>query len=272
MSTLRYFDFYKSYELINLMFYDFNKSGNYILKEDVVVYQKFIELSDKIAMANQCIKNVENTDQISSQYFNLCNAITAYNDCYDYFRQVIYWGFGFYTDFNTSEQYLKELKNCIDSKHEPDELTGKIVRVDSNFTSKARKYQEQCPEFKTFMKQYYKFQGFVSDNKIGIGSIANCIKHQGGFITLEMFNKHRFNNLLFTSENGDSYFDAKQIYAYILPTQEILNRLYSQNDKIVEISFWLFEHFFPTRKIAPYNSHALPKSKILLVNGTEQDK
>lgn len=254
------------------MFYDFNNNGNDLLKEDVIAYQKFVELSDKIAMANLCIKNVENTDQISLQYFNLCNAITAYNDCYDYFRQVIYWGFGFFEDFNTSEQYLKELKNCIDFKNDQDELTGKIVRIDSDFMSKVKEYQELCPDFRTFMKQYFKFQGIVSDNKIGIRSIANCIKHQGGFITLEMFNKHRFNNLLFASENGDSYFDAKQIYAYILPTQELLSRLYRQNDKIVEISFWLFGHFFPTRKIAPYKLHSLPKSKILLVNGTEQDK
>lgn len=241
-------------------------------KESLIAFCKFIELSDKLNQGNYSLNNVSAVSD-SIAFFNIGNAILSYQSCYDYFLQILFFGFGFNDDFHSSTEYRKIIKNdCRLIDHDTVEKDGKKYRVevDSKFCKRIKEYSEANSDFKIFYSQFQSYFDLRSNQKHGISHWANCIKHQGGFITKELYESHRFNNLFFQSNDNSISFSTSEIYAYRPPISEILERLYFQNEKLVEISNWLYDVFFPVRKIAPFQSHILPKDKIYLItNGTE---
>lgn len=246
-----------------------------VTKESLIVYWKFIELSDKINQGNYSTYNISAVSD-SIAYFNACNAILSYQSCYDYFLQILLFGFGFNDDFQTSKEYRKIIKNdCRLKDHETIMKDDEKLRVevDSAFTKKIDKFSESNKEFKVFYQQFKTFYNFRTEDTYGISHWANCIKHQGGFITKELYESHRSHNLFFQGNDDSNSFSTSEIYAYRPALIEVLDRLYFQNDKVVEIANWLYDVFFPIRKIPPYKTYSLPKNKIYLTtNGTEQDK
>lgn len=274
MSKLSTFRLSTKFSLLDLGFSDLTDDAGSLTKESVITYWKFIELSDKINQGNFALNNVSLISD-SIAYFNVCNAILSYQACYDYFLQILFFGFGFNKDFSTSKQYRNLIKNdCRLSTFNDVEVNGKSERVsvNSQFANDIIEHCKNCGEFDAFYKKFLSLTGFVSDPDFGIAHFANSIKHQGGFITKELYNSHRNNNLYFASEDGCN-FDTSEIYAYRPSLQDIIERLKQQNSKIVEISYWLFDTFFPKRKIKSFQTHILPKDKIFFTsNGTEQYK
>lgn len=272
MSKLATFRLGKKFSLLDLGFSDLTSDAGSLTKESVITYWKFIELSDKINQGNFALNNVSLISD-SIAYFNVCNAIIAYQACYDYFLQILFFGFGFNDDFSTSEQYRNLIKNdCRLSTLKKEKGKSERISVSTKFADDIIKHRQNCAEFDVFYKKFSSLTGFVSDSNFGIAQFANCIKHQGGFITKELYTSYRANNLYFVSDDGSS-FDTSEIYAYRPDLQDVIERLSKQNAKIVEISYWLFDTFFPVRKIQTFQTHSLPKDKIFFTtNGTEQDK
>lgn len=263
------------HKLIDFTLGDIQDETFEVTKESLIAYWKFIELSDKINQGNYSINNISAVSD-SIAYFNACNAILSYQSCYDYFQQILLFGFGFNSDFHSSKEYRKIIKEeCRKDTFEPKELGGikACIQTESQFTKDLNLFSSKNEEFNTFYSQFNTYYHYRNHDKFGIAAWANCIKHQGGFITEELYNSHRSHNLLFQSTDGSDSFSSEAIYAYRPPISEILTRLFWQNEKIVEISYWLYETFYPIRKIEAFNTYYLPKDKIILTtNGTEQTK
>lgn len=191
----------------------------------------------------------------------------AYQACYDYFLQIIYFGFGFNPDFDTSKEYKELLKNgCRKNDLISKEIHGEniIERTDSQFTTNISNHRKHNPSFDAFYKQYCRYDGFKSDKQYGISSWANCIKHQGGFITKELFDSELNSHLSFYSNDSSLSFSTEELYAHKPTTHEAVERLIKQNEKIVEISEWMFEQFFPKRRIEAFQTRPLPVENQIL--------
>ncbi len=272
---MRLKNFKIKHNLLDFTLADIQNETFEVTKESLVAYWKFIELSDKINQGNYSINNISAVSD-SIAFFNVCNAILSYQSCYDYFLQILLFGFGFNSDFRTSKEYRKLIKDeCRLSTFDHKEIDGikEQIKIDSQFTKDLNLFSLSNEEFCKFYSQFKNYYDFRNHNKYGIAEWANCIKHQGGFITEELYNSHRSHNLLFQSADSSESFSSEAIYAHLPSISEILTRLFWQNEKIVEISNWLYETFYPIRKIEAFHTYYLPKDKIMLTkNGTEQDK
>lgn len=266
MTSLNYFNYSNQFSALDFFVADLTGNTKIQTKELLVVYWKFFELSQKISQGNYSLYN---TSRISDSlaYYNLCNSILAYQACYDYMLQILFFGFGFNIDFNDSETYKKILKNdCRLHTYEKRQIgeETEIISVDTQFATDLKTFCSQNDKFKSFYQQFNKYRAYVNDEKNGISHWANCIKHQGGFITKELINSQRNHNLQYFSEDSTQYFSTTELYAFQPEVEEVIEKLINQNKKIVEIANWLFNQFFPERKIEAFHTRQLPKGTQIL--------
>lgn len=271
--TLKYFNFSSRYSMLELGLSGLNQDDGRKTKDDVVVYWRFFDLSNKLSQGNYNLYNISKTSD-SIALFNSCNAILSYQACYDYFLQIVFFGFGFYNDFSTSEEYKRLIKKC---RLNPNNIIAINPKYNENGRTKdfEKRINDFCcrnSDFMNFFREFYYRYKFLNDETFGIGNWANCIKHQGGFLTQEFYDSQHSNNLLFYSNNSEVCFSTAELYAYKPSIDEIIKRLKKQNEQIVSISDWLFECFYPTRKIESFQEHPLPQNTIFTNDGTEQNK
>jgi hypothetical protein len=251
---------------LDFMFSEIAEPHIQLDKETLVAYWKLKELSEKIKHGNYLLKSTEQEVSESIVLLNLTNCILAYQACYDYALQILFWGFGFNDDFSSTKEYSKQLKD----KCRPNSITknkaGESVMTDSEFTNKLNNFSSKNQEFNAFYEKFKKQREYANDSKYGINSWANCIKHQGGFVTKEFYNNFKSENLLFESKENTTTpsFDTQILYRYIISKAKIIEVLEKQNNHIVEFAQWLYHCIFPQRSVPQYNSTPLPNGNILL--------
>lgn len=261
MTKLKYFNFNNKFSKLDFLITDLNDNSFIKTKELLIAHTKFFELSQKISQGNYSLYHISITSH-SVAYFNICNTILAYQACYDYMLQIFYFGFGFNKDFNDTETYRHIInKDCrlrfIDIKENQVIKTKQDFKC-NKFEKDLVEYCNQDTHFKEFFIKFYNNRQFLNHPEYGISQWANCIKHQGGFLTTELFDNELKRHLSFYSNDSSQSFSTSELYAHKPTTEEVIKRLREQNKKIVGIAEWLFEQFFPKRQIKAFQTRPLP--------------
>ena len=153
---MRLKNFKIKHNLLDFTLADIQNETFEVTKESLVAYWKFIELSDKINQGNYSINNISAVSD-SIAFFNVCNAILSYQSCYDYFLQILLFGFGFNSDFHTSKEYRKLIKDeCRLSTFDHKEIDGikEQIKIDSQFTKDLNLFSLSNEEFCKFYSQF----------------------------------------------------------------------------------------------------------------------
>ena len=201
----------------------------------IISANKFIELSELIQSANYSIQESQKTNNSYLKSYFLKYAILNYNACYDYFEQIVFFAFDFFPDFGSAREYKKILKECTRSSIRK---KGK----DSTFTTDIMKLKKVNSEARLFFDKYDKERQFVNHTLFGIRKWANSIKHQGGINFSECEKDYGY--IICQNSHGDTLFTTKSLKTYQITNEQIYTNLFQQNEKIVEITRWLFNYIF----------------------------
>ena len=235
MEDLLYFNINEKYNIFNIT----NDLATGDLGKVIAGY-KFYELSNLVSSANYSVKQAYKNENIHIKSFFLKYAILDYNACYDYFEQIVYFAFDFFSDFYTAEDFRKIIKEKC-RRYDYIKVGNEYVQKESDFENDIKKLVSTNFEAKIFFKDYRKRSNFVNDSTFGIRQWANNIKHQGGFWFKENLNKQ---GLVKCMKDGREIFSTETLIAYCISHEDAIKRLVKQNNNIVELSNWLFSYIF----------------------------
>ena len=261
MVNLLYFPIKKKYSILN----DLVNCA----KGDVgivIAAHKFYDLSNLINCANYSIlqSDKEERDANFKLYF-LRNAILDYNACYDYFLQILYFAFNFFTPFDNKEEYKRRLKEeCkISQQSKIAIITDKYEDIKGKSFAKAIKgLMLTNNSHKSFIKEFFERCEFVNNKDCGIREWANNIKHQGGFCLVE--NTHENGYVDCVDDEGKLLFSTKFLIPFDVKYSDVLERLEKQNNHIVDTANWLFCYIFEDTSEIDFS-----KKRETIIEGTE---
>ena len=266
---IKWLDIIKKYNIFNEVAYV--STGDIGL---VIAARKFYELSNLISCANYSIEQAEKSEELNRKSYFLRYAILAYNACYDYLEQIVYFAFDFFPFIKSEADYIQAVSRCIrkDKRLE----NGREILEKSDYANDIEKLKVTNQEASSFFSKYNKMRKYRFDGINGIGDWANNIKHQGGFCFKELLTPSGHTVAVASSE---VVFTTKILTPYTPTIKEAIERLINQNRKIIELSNWMFEYIFgdttvidfsPKQKPFSANKHQFNNIKLDNVYATEQ--
>lgn len=195
----------------------------------VIAMHKLVELHNVIAFANYAINKAicEKDNIIKFSLFR--SAILDYNSCYDYVRQIVYFGFDFCPFIGTHSDYNEVMKNGCLLKQQSKNNVGEITLVDTPFKQKIDNLKNTNVNAKVFFGKLNKYRKSLLNSSVNITEWANSIKHRGGFAANELIDKSKLARVITTNNTGGLLFDS----SFTLDSTsflEIENKLSKQNE------------------------------------------
>lgn len=253
----------------------------------IIAMQKLMELRNVIALANYAIHKAINEADNFVKFTLYRSAILDYNSCFDYVRQIVYFGFDFCPLINTQEQYIISMKDGCQYRTTITNENDEQIIIDTPFKIKIEEIKKSDANAKEFFSKLNKFRKELLKSGANISEWANTIKHRGGFITNEIIDKSKMARIITTDSTGNQIFDS----SFTLTStsfNEIETKLLKQNTIIISFIDYLQEAIFGnaseiddisvSNKI--FSAEGYDKSTLIgnsfltsfESNGTEQDK
>lgn len=218
-----------------------NLLGNKDLGRAVAGY-KFYELSNIFNAAIYSLQEVKKQESLNLKFYSLKHAILEFNSCYDYCIQIVYFAFDFFEKIESARDYKKCIKNCRKKSWRENEL-GQNVYEDSQFYQDILRLKKENASAKAFFE---KFEGYLNGNsneKYGISSFTNNIKHQGGFWIKELLPPNK-GSYIKCFKMGKEIFTTEWLYPFQYSVEQIMARLNWQRSNINELASWLFKYIY----------------------------
>lgn len=209
----------------------------------IIAMQKLLELRHVIALANYAINKAINEADNFVKFTLYRSAILDYNSCFDYVRQIVYFGFDFCPLIKTQEQYIIAMKDwCQYRKTITNENDEQII-IDTPFKIKIEELKKSDANAKEFFGRLNKFRKELLKSSANITEWANTIKHRGGFVTNEIIDKSKIARIITTDSTGKHLFDSSFTLTSI-SFNEIETKLLQQNTIIISFIDYLQEAIF----------------------------
>lgn len=170
------------------------------------------------------IRKYDKTAQYQQNLHYLKSAVVWYISSIDYLLQIIYFGFEFYTPFDTNSGYVRELRKCVWNKKYTF-YKDFCAFADVNDHAKALKN-----EWETLQRQ---------PSVIYTRKFANSIKHHGGFELSETAGKST--RIAVTEPSSGTTVDLDEMMGRpTIPFAELVQNLIDIHHQVVLLEEYLF--------------------------------